>query len=287
LTDYSDQYFTNPDGLRQYYRDYNIAPPGSPTVLCMPGLTRNSRDFEDLARHLAPTCRVICAEQRGRGNSQWDINPARYSLDTYVADMMALLAHLDMDKVIAIGTSLGGLITMMMVAMHPGVICGAVINDIGPELDPKGIARIKSYVGKGTPPTNWQEAYAAVKSANTGVYPDFTDKDWQWFTRKLYADKSGKPVLLYDPAISKNFDADNEESAPSPDLWPVFEACYTIPTVVLRGELSDILSAETLAKMARLHPDLVPVIIKSKGHVPLLNETECFQAIDALIEKCK
>ena len=286
MANYREQYFTNPDGLQQYYRDYNQAPAGTPTVLCMPGLTRNSRDFEDIANHLAATCRVICVEQRGRGNSDWDPDPARYRLDVYVADMMALLAHLGISKVIAIGTSLGGLMTFIIAAMHPGTIVGAVINDIGPELDPKGIARIKSYVGKGTPPTSWEEAYAATKASASEVYPNFADTDWQWFTHKLYADKDGKPEILYDPAIGKTFDEDNNDTAPTPDFWPIFEALHSVPTLVLRGKLSDIISAETLEKMARLHPDLVALTVPDKGHTPLLNEPECYRAIDALFEKC-
>jgi len=286
LAIYTDNYFTNPDRLQQYYRDYNSAPKDAPTVLCMPGLTRNSRDFEDIAVHLAPTCRVICAEQRGRGNSDWDPDPTRYRIDVYVADMMALLAHLDTDKVIALGTSLGGLMAFVIAAMHPGRLTAAIINDIGPELDPNGIARIKSYVGKGTPPTNWAEACQTIKNASSESYPDFKDADWQWFTHKIYADKDGKPELLYDPAIGKAFNAENSDTAPTPDFWPVFQAFYTIPTVVLRGEVSDILSAKTLEKMAHLHPDLVPVTVPRKGHTPLLNEPECNAAIDALIEKC-
>ena len=285
MTDYSEQYFTSPDGLQLFYRDYNNAPKGTLTVLCMPGLTRNSKDFEEIAAHIAPCCRVICAEQRGRGNSEWDPDPSHYRPDVYVADMMALLAHLDIDEIVAFGTSLGGLMTMMMAAMHPGIIKAAIINDIGPELDPAGITRIKSYVGKGTPPTSWDEAYAAVKGFSKGVYPKFTKSDWQWFTRKLYADNNGRPEISYDPALGKTFDADNSNTAPVPNFWPQFEALYSAPMVVLRGALSDLLAGETLDKMASLHPDLVPVTVPDKGHTPLLNEPECTYAIDALLKK--
>jgi len=285
LTAYKGEYFTNPDGLQQYYRDYDVAPAGAPTVLCLPGLTRNSRDFEEIAAHLAPTCRVICAEMRGRGNSDWDPDPARYRPDVYVSDTMALLKHLGTDRVIILGTSLGGMMAFIIAMMHPGTIIGAVINDIGPEVDPKGIARIKAYVGKGTPPTTWAEAYTAIKSSAATVYPKFSDEEWRWFTHKLFADKVGVPIIQYDPAISKTFDAENAEAAPPPDFWPIFQAFYSIPTVVLRGGLSDLLSAETLEKMAKVHPDLVPVTVPDRGHTPLLNEPECITAIDALIKK--
>ena len=174
VSDYSDCYFTNPDGLKQHYRDYNTAGPDAPVVLCMPGLTRNPKDFEAIADHISDRCRVIAIANRGRGLSDYDPNPQRYSPLTYVADVMVLLQQLDIKQVIALGTSLGGLMTILIQAMHPGTLKGAIINDIGPEVDPKGIARIKSYVGKGNPPQSWQEAINAVKAANAGVYPNFT-----------------------------------------------------------------------------------------------------------------
>jgi len=281
MADYTDEFFTNPDGLKQHYRDFNTAGPDAPIVLCMPGLTRNARDFEDIANHLSDRCRVICVEQRGRGMSEWDPQPSRYLPVTYVADMIALLDHLGADKVIAIGTSLGGLMTMLIQAMYPGKLLGAVINDIGPEIDPKGIERIKSYVGKGTPPESWDDVLPAVKTTNTGVYPDFTDEDWMWFARKLFDDVDGKPVPQYDPAISQNFENDDSQSAP--DLWPVFAAMHSIPTVVLRGELSDILMQSTLDRMDSEHPDLVPVVVPRLGHVPLMREAEVQAAIDSLV----
>ncbi|NVJ99167.1 MAG: alpha/beta hydrolase [Alphaproteobacteria bacterium] len=283
MADFTDEYFTNPDGLRQHYRDYNTAGADAPVVLCMPGLTRNARDFADIAKHLSDRCRVICVENRGRGQSEWDPKPERYLPLTYVSDMIALLDHLGARQVIAIGTSLGGLMTIMMQAMHPGKLFAAVINDIGPEIDPKGIERIKSYVGKGTPPETWEQAISAVQTANAGVYPNFTDEDWRWYTANLYDDASGKPVPMYDPAISKNFNS--EESQSAPDLWPIFRALHNIPMVVLRGGLSDILSAETLDRMAAEHPDLTPVTVPGLGHVPLMREPECTAAIDKLVAR--
>lgn len=284
MANYTSAYFINPDGLSQYYRDYNEAPDGAATVLCMPGLTRNSKDFADIAAHLASRCRVICVEQRGRGLSDWDPDPSRYRPDVYVSDMMALLTHLGVDEIIAFGTSLGGLMTIMMGALNPGTLIGAIINDIGPVVDPVGITRITSYVGKGTPPQNWEEAIDNVKHANTGVYPKFTEEDWVAFTHKLYTDVDGKPVVGYDPAISQNFENTKDQSAP--DLWGIFSALYGIPVIALRGALSDILSAETLAQMAERHPDLTPVTVPDKGHVPMMTEPECLAAIDSLITKC-
>ncbi|WP_417449624.1 alpha/beta fold hydrolase [Kordiimonas sp.] len=280
---YVDCYFTNPDGLKQYYRDYDNAGPRAPVVLCMPGLTRNPKDFDAIAEHLADRCRVIAVANRGRGLSDYDPDPSRYTPLTYVSDVMALLRHLGVKEVIALGTSLGGLMTILIQAMHPGTLKAAIINDIGPEVDPRGIARIKSYVGKGTPPETWEAAIKAVKQANAGVYPNFSDADWEWYTRNLYADDAGKPKVQYDPAISQNFENADDQSAP--DLWPAFAAMHSIPTVVLRGELSDILSEETLDRMAAEHPDLVPVIVPGLGHVPLMSEQVCKDAVDTLIAR--
>lgn len=283
MTTYSDEYFTNPDGLKQYYRDYNTAPKGAPTVLCMPGVSRNSRDFSELADYLSSRCRVICVDQRGRGNSEWDPDPDRYRPDVYVADMMALLAHIEVKQVISIGTSLGGLMTMMMAAMHPGILKAAVINDIGPEIDPRGLARIAGYLGKGTPPETWADAVALVKAGGTAAFPTFTDDDWEWFTHKHYVEENGKVTVQYDPDINKNFDKTATE-APM-DLWAVFGLMAIVPTLVLRGELSDILAQKTLDKMARTHPDLTPVLVKDRGHTPLMDEPESLAAIDDLLEK--
>lgn len=283
MADYSDEYFTNSDGLKQHYRHYNSAGPDAPVILCMPGLTRNAKDFTFIAAHLKDRCRMICVEQRGRGMSEWDPDPSRYAPVTYVGDMITLLKHLELDSVICLGTSLGGLMTMMMNAAHPGVVKAAIINDIGPEIDPKGIARIKSYVGIGTPPETWEEAVEAVKFANPGVYPKFSDEEWEMVTHFLYEDVDGKPVVQYDAALRQNFDADDSQSAP--DLWPVFALMHHIPMVVLRGGLSDILSQTTLDRMAAEHPDLTPVVVPDVGHVPLMREPEVHAAIDKLIDR--
>ncbi len=280
---YSDEYFTNPDGLRQHYRDYHTAAPAAPVVLCMPGLTRNAKDFEEVAEHLADRCRVICVEQRGRGLSDRDPDPARYQPITYVADMMALLAHLGVDQVIALGTSLGGVMTILMQALHPGVFSAAILNDIGPEVDPVGLKRIQGYVGKSAPPASWDEAIAQVKAANNGIFPQFTEADWDQFTRKLYIEADGTISADYDPLISQNLNQD--EQAAAPDLWTVFSAMEGIPLLVIRGELSDILSEITLGVMAQVHPDMSAVTVPGVGHAPLLREPECLAAIDALINR--
>ncbi len=283
MIEYSENYFTNSDGLKLYYRDYNNAGDNVPVVLCIPGLTRNARDFNQIAAHMAKTCRVICLDLRGRGNSDWDDDPTRYRPDVYISDIMALLAHLKTPEIIAFGTSLGGLLIMMLAAMHPGTLKAAIINDIGPEVDPAGIKRIKSYVGKTTPPKTWAQAFAAVKIANLNTFPKFTDDQWEDFAQKTFTEKNGKLTASYDAAISQTFESNPEQT---PDLWGVFDMMKSVPTVVLRGGISDILAEETLDEMAKRHPDLVAVTVPDIGHVPLMTEPECLAAIDNLVERC-
>jgi pimeloyl-ACP methyl ester carboxylesterase len=170
---------------------------------------------------------------------------------------------------------------ILMQAMHSGVLLAAILNDIGPEVDPEGLARIQGYVGKGTPPQSWVEAIAQVKSAGGDVYPNFSEAEWEWFARKLYTEQDGVPVADYDPAISQNLNASETQAAP--DLWPIFAGMSSIPVLVLRGEISDILSDRTLGVMAQVHPDLTSVTIPGVGHAPLLRESESQEAIDRLI----
>ncbi|MCJ9429043.1 alpha/beta fold hydrolase [Kordiimonas marina] len=280
---YTDEYFTNTDGLKQHYRDYNTAGPDAPVVLCIPGLTRNAKDFEEIAAHIADRCRVLCFENRGRGLSEWDPDPSRYTPVTYVGDVLTLVNQLGLKDVIAFGTSLGGLMTMILQATTPGVWRAAIINDIGPEIDDAGIERIKGFVGKGTPPKTWEQAIESTRKIGLSMFPSFTDDEWSRMTHKLYADVDGKPVIQYDAALAQNFDAEPDQAAP--DLWPIWAAMYSVPTLVLRGELSDILSAETLDKMAAGHPDLTAVTIPGIGHAPMLWEQESMDAVDNFLAR--
>lgn len=286
MADYKDRYYTSSDGLRLHYRDYDAAGTGDgvETVLCMPGLTRNARDFTEVADHLKGRYRVLVAEQRGRGLSAWDPNPANYHPGTYIGDMFTLLADAGATRVHAIGTSLGGLMTMIISSMKPGFFKSATLNDIGPVIEQTGIERIKGYVGKITPEKDWTEATQRVKAMAADVYPDFTDAEWDSFTRKIFVEKDGHPILDYDPNIALPFKNATSEAAPT-DIWPAFESLKGTPLAVLRGGLSDLLSAETMEEMGRRHEGMVAVTIPNVGHTPILNEPECLAAIDAVIAK--
>ncbi len=242
---YEDFYYESEDGLRLYARHYLHEAPRA-TILCMHGLTRNSADFEDIANHLASDYRLIVAEQRGRGLSQWDPNPENYSPGVYVKDMLRLLDLLGVETVILMGTSMGGLMSVIMKAMQPERIQAAIINDIGPVVDPEGLERIKGYVGKTEPARSWDEAVSLNKAINGHAFPTLAEQDWQAFTRALYREnEDGVPVLAYDPAISKPM-LEAQESAVPPDLWPMFDLLVDTPVLVIRGELSDILSTDCL-----------------------------------------
>ncbi|QFU77463.1 alpha/beta hydrolase [Halioglobus maricola] len=286
MAEYVDHYYQSTDGLRLYARDYACRTPGRaepPVVLCMHGLTRNSADFAGLASQLSQACRVVSVDCRGRGKSDYDPVVANYNPAVYVQDMLTLLEDLQIDKVILCGTSMGGLMSIMMGATQPGRILGMVINDIGPEIDPRGLDRIKAYVGKTKPVHNWDDAVAQAREINGIAFPDFTDEEWKEFTRGIYNDVDGIPVLAYDPAISQPIDSDKDVAAP-PDLWPLFDAVSGIPLLVVRGETSDILARSCVDTMRERKPDLQYVEIPGRGHAPTLNEALALEAIEQFLQ---
>lgn len=280
---YDDIYYTAPDGLTLYARDYG-GKDGAPVVLCLHGLTRNSADFHNLATALGEDYRVISVDQRGRGLSAYDGDHSRYRPDIYCADMMALVSHLKLSKVIAIGTSMGGLMSMMMAATSPDLFRAVIINDIGPDIDPKGLDRIKGYVGGPRVFANWAEAGEALKAQGPDVFPDYDDTDWADFAHRTCREHSdGTIQFAYDPAISTPFKSEPSAAAP-PDLWPAFDALSPVPLLIIRGALSDILAPATMAKMQARHPRCTAVDIPRIGHAPMLDEPDSLAAIKTFLE---
>lgn len=279
----TERWFESADGLRLYYRDYAAQAPGQLPVLCLPGLTRNSRDFEHVALRLRRERRVLCADLRGRGKSQHDPNWQNYHPGTYLGDIARLLDHAGVERCVFFGTSLGGILSMLTAAKQPQRIAAAILNDVGPEVDPAGLARIASYVGRYPPARTWPEAVAIVRASYELALPDLTDEQWADFTRRSYSDVDGVPRLDMDPNIGEAVRA--APAAAAPDLWPVFAALAPVPTLVLRGATSDILSRATFDRMQAQKPDLVPVEVPNRGHVPLLDEPEAVTAIDAFLAR--
>lgn len=285
MDNYVDYWYESSDGLRLYARDYPCRATekgNSATVLCMHGLTRNSADFDGLAGHLCSDYRVLSVDQRGRGRSDYDSVVANYTPLTYVQDMFGLLDRLQVSEVILVGTSMGGLMSFIMAAMQPARVSAMVINDIGPEVDQRGLDRINAYVGKSKPVSNWAEAVAQVRSIAAVAFPDFTEEQWQDFARDVYREDNGIPVLAYDPAISQPMNDANAGAVP-PDLWPVFESVVKFPMLVIRGESSDILSRECIEQMRDRKRDLQVAEIPQRGHAPTLNEPASRAAIDRFL----
>jgi pimeloyl-ACP methyl ester carboxylesterase len=286
MAGFEERRFTTTDGLGIYARDYApVGPEQGPPVLCMHGLTRNSKDFEDLAPWLAGLGRrVIAIDVRGRGQSDWDPEPARYQPATYAMDTLGLLDSLGVGRCVAIGTSMGGLMAVLMNLMRPGVFAGVVLNDIGPELDPAGLARIRGYVGKSGPIADWADAAARIRAVNGVAFPDADDAFWNDFARKTAREMPDGTIRLdYDPAIAVPVQSD--AGAAPPDLWGLFDALASVPVLVLRGALSDLLAPATVAAMAARHPDLTAVEVPRVGHAPTLSEPASSAAIRDLLSR--
>lgn len=279
----TERYYVSADGLRLYYRDYAGGAAGKLPVLCLPGLTRNSRDFDPVARRIQRDRRVLCADLRGRGRSQHDPDWHNYHPGTYLQDIGRLLVDAGVQRVVMFGTSLGGILSMLLAATQPQLVAAAILNDIGPEVDPAGLARIASYVGRHAPAHDWDEAIAIVRSTYAVALPDLTDEQWAEYARRSYTEVDGVPLLDVDPNIGQAVRA--APAAAAPDLWPVFAALRPIPALVLRGATSDILSRATFDRMRAEKPDLDRVEVPNRGHVPLLDEPEAVDAIDAFLAR--
>jgi len=277
----SDYFYDSADGLRLYCRVYAAQRPGGLPVLCLPGLTRNSRDFVALATHLRAEREVLTADLRGRGRSAWDPDPSHYQLPTYIQDAWSLMDSRSLDCGLVVGTSLGALMGLGMAAMKPDRIAGVVLNDAGPEIDPAGVRRIAEYAGKLPPVTSWTEAAAQAKSIYGLALPGLTDEEWLDYARQGYRENAdGIPVPDIDPKISEAF---KTPSTAARDMWPLYSLIKGVPLLVIRGAMSDLLSAATVARMAREKKDLQQIAVANRGHAPLLNEPECLLAIDTFL----
>ncbi|MCJ2182771.1 alpha/beta hydrolase [Novosphingobium sp. 1949] len=267
-------------------RDYPATRTGAPVLLLMHGLTRNSADFEPLVAHLAGDYRLIVPDQRGRGLSQWDDDPAQYRPEVYCADMFALLDGLGIASCAVVGTSMGGLMALVMQAMRPGFASAMVFNDIGPVLEAEGLARIQGYVGPGTAMTGWTEAAARCRAINAAAFPDFGAAQWMAFARRTCTQNSdGSVSFAYDPAIAQGVAGEEPSVVPS-DLWPLWDALDALPVLVVRGALSDLLGRATLAQMAQRHSGPYSAVeIARVGHAPILDEPAALTAILAFLKE--
>jgi pimeloyl-ACP methyl ester carboxylesterase len=279
--------FSSADGTLTLHAEAWGAEDAPLTALCLHGLTRNGADFGALVEHLAPRYRVITADQRGRGKSQWDPIAANYQPAVYVRDMFHLLDRLKIARAVLIGTSMGGIMSMLMAATQPLRIRGMVLNDIGPEVPNVGLKRLRDSLNAASHIETWQDAARDAKRRNGLAFPDYGDSDWDAFARRTFAgDPSGRPIAAYDRAILNGLNEADLSAAPA-NLWPLWAQLSSTPTMAIRGELSDILSAETFARMAATHPNLIAVTVPNRGHAPMLDEPMALSAIDAFLDALK
>ena len=280
---YTSGTWESADGLTLRYRDYPGAD-GRPPILCIPGLTRNARDFEPVADAFAGEWRVICPDLRGRGESDYAKDSASYTPAHYVEDISALIAHLELPPVVAIGTSLGGIVTMLLAQADAGVLAGAVINDIGPEIEEEGLDRIRDYVGQGRSFPTWMHAAWALKDSSDYIYPHFETADWLRYAKRVMClSGSGRITFDYDMKIAEPFTQPGESA--SFDLWPAYRALAGKPVLALRGELSDLLSQETFRRMGAEVDTAECVTVPGVGHAPTLEEPAALEAIARLLDK--
>lgn len=284
MPEYQERFYTSAEGLKLYYRDYSG--PSEPTpVLCIPGLTRNSRDFEAVASHVARTRRVLAADLRGRGKSAYDPQWKNYAVQLEAADMTRLMDDAGVNRVVVLGTSRGAIVGMLM-GTFPGVVSALILNDLGAELGPLGLDRILESVGNEPTQPNWDAAAAALELKYGAMFPGLPQERWLAFARALYREEGGILKPDYDPKIgdAMRMSSRNRQAGTPSSLWPLFDNVLGCPTLVIRGENSDLLSAETVDKMKAMKPDLHSAVVRNRGHVPFLDEPEALAAIDDFLE---
>jgi pimeloyl-ACP methyl ester carboxylesterase len=282
-------FVTAPDGLRLHAQEYG--PRLSPLlpVVCLPGLARTTADFTTLARALSAdpkgARRVLAMDYRGRGRSEYDPNPDNYSLPVELGDVIAVLTARAIERAIFVGTSRGGIITMLLAAAQPTRIAGVVLNDIGPVIEPIGLMRIKGYVGKLPLPRNLDEGAEILKRIFNGQFPKLTQQDWIAFASRTWIERAGGLALNYDPKLSRTLEGIDAERA-VPSLWPQFDALAHVPMLLLRGALTDLLSTSTVAAMRARRRKLDVVEVADQGHAPSLEEPDILKRIADFVRAC-
>jgi pimeloyl-ACP methyl ester carboxylesterase len=278
-----------PDGLRLHVREYGDRRSQRLPVVCLPGLSRTAEDFEVLATVVASDAatprRVLALDYRGRGLSEHDHNPKNYAIRVELADVVAVLVALGAAPAIIIGTSRGGLLAMALAVHRPGAVAGAVLNDIGPVIEGRGLMRIKGFVGKLAEPRSFEEGADILRRMAGSQFPNLRAADWLAAARRGWREKNGRLIPTYDPALAHNL-AGISADQPIATMWPQFEALARVPLMVIRGANSDILSSETVAAMKARHPAMEVLVVPDQGHAPLLVEPDIIASIRQFAETC-
>src|SRR5664279_168896 len=285
----SSTFISAPDGLKLHARCFGRRSAPALPVVCLPGLARTTADFDTLAQALASDPsrprRVVALDYRGRGLSEYDSDPANYSFQIEIADVLAAVTALDCMPAIFIGTSRGGILAMLLAAMRPTAIAGVVLNDIGPVIEPQGLVRIKGYVGKLPTPRNFEEGGEILRRLFDGQFPKLTAEDWLANARRTFKQENGALVPTYDINLAKTMEGVNFEK-PLPPLWAQFDALANVPVMAIRGENSDILSAATVEAMRARRASFETFEVADQGHAPLLAEPKVIERIAAFVGQC-
>lgn len=287
MSDFQERRWSSSDGLGLYARDYPAAPgPTRLPVICLHGLTRNSKDFEEVAPRLAAGGRrVLVPDVRGRGRSDRDPSPGNYVPTRYARDVIDLLDRLGIARAVFLGTSMGGIITMVLAARRSRAIAAAILNDVGPVVDPAGVTRIMSYVGKRPELSSWSAATGYVRGINEAAFPDYGEEDWERFARRTFRDNGGTPELDYDPAIMVPLQ-EGRYKAPRLLAWYLFlRLARSRPTLLIRGALSDVISARVARQMSARAPRLQRAEVANVGHAPSLLEPEASHALEGFLDR--
>jgi pimeloyl-ACP methyl ester carboxylesterase len=286
---YASRFVTAPDGLRLHVRDYGPRTAPALPVLCLPGLARTGADFHELAAALAADAtaprRVLAVDYRGRGKSDHDPDPRNYALSVELADLRAVLAALECAPAVFVGTSRGGILTMLLAAAQPTAIVGAVLNDIGPVIEPRGLIRIKGYVGKLPQPRSWAEGADILRRLFSAQFPHLMETDWLDAARLTWSERDGTLVLNYDPNLSRTLEGIDLER-PGPALWPQFDALAAVPLMIIRGQLTDLLSAATVEQMRARRRRTELIEVPHQGHPPALRGADLVRRIAAFCRSC-
>lgn len=283
---FHDIFFSSEDGLRLHARDYPATPGAADNlpVLCLPGLSRNARDFHQLAlllaNHPLTPRRIIAVDYRGRGLSQYDANTANYNVMMECRDVIALCDTLGLKQCLFIGTSRGGLILHILAALRPDLIAATILNDIGPEIEAEGLMAIRDYLSRRTTFSSFEEAAEALAALHGATFPALSPADWLDMAHALYREHDGSITADYDPALSEQLHA-IDFGKPLPTLWPQFDSLAQKPMLVIRGENSRLFSSRTVQKMKEGRSSVATYTVRGQGHTPLLHRTDVFPSIEA------
>jgi pimeloyl-ACP methyl ester carboxylesterase len=284
---YTSHFITAQDGLKLHVRAYGRPSAGGLPLVCLPGLTRTAADFHALAEELSTNQQryVVALDYRGRGRSDHDRNADNYSFAVELADVLAVVTALGVGRAVFLGTSRGGILTLLLATQRPTAIAGAILNDIGPVIDMEGLMRIKGYVGKLPKPRNFEDGGEILGRLFGVQFPRLTSDDWLAAANQTWVEKNGELLPTYDIRLAKTLEAVDPQR-PMPPLWKEFDALAEVPLLVVRGANSDLLSAATVAAMQARRSSMEVIEVPDQGHAPLLVEPEIIRRIGVFVASC-